>query len=311
MMVVYRVANLTKVYKKSDQKANDDLTLDIHEGEIFGLLGPNGAGKSTLVNQLAGLVRPTTGSIELYGIDIVKHPQIIPNYVAIQPQQSIVLNDLYPEEALLYTAQLRGLSASAARQQTADLLEELGLDDLRKKRIRRLSGGQRRLVNLAVTFMGDLPIQIFDEPTNDLDPVVRRLVWEKLLERNRRGTTIILVTHNVLEAERVIQRVGLINHGRLLVLGNLGTLKARVDQRIRLELLFKDDVGGFRGLLETLGETQVLTNQHLTVLCHRDVARHAIDQVLGQIGLERLNDFRILTPSLEDVYVQLGGSKLE
>ena len=307
MAIVYRVEGLTKTYKGADRPANDRLTLDIEEGEIFGLLGPNGAGKSTLVNQLAGLVRPSAGAIRLYGLDVVRRPELIADYVALQPQQSAALLDLYPEEALLYTAQLRRVPPAAARRQAAALLEELGLDRLGKKRLRQLSGGQQRLVKLAVAFVGDRPVQIFGEPTNDLDPAVRRLVWDKLLALNRAGTTIVLVTHNVLEAERVVQRVGILNHGRLLALGTPGALKARVDRRVRLELLFAADGAGHGALLASLGEARALTGRHWTVLCQRDAARAAIDRVLAEVGLERLDDFRILTPSLEDVYLQLGG----
>lgn len=307
MPSVYHVEHLTKIYKGSDRKANDDLSFTIEEGEIFGLLGPNGAGKSTLVNQMAGLVRPTSGTIRLYGFDVVAQPDLIADYVAIQPQHSMALWDLYPEEAIYHTARFRGLGDSAARRETEDLMAELGLDRLRKRQIRRLSGGQKKLITLAVAFVGSRPVMIFDEPTNELDPEVRRLVWDKLLAVNRRGTTILLVTHNVLEAERVIQRVGIVGQGRLMVLGTPGELKARVDQRVRLELLFKPETTPPVDRLEGLGECRSLTNQNWTVLCHRDRARSAIDEVLAEIGLDRLDDFRILTPSLEDVYLQLGG----
>jgi ABC-type multidrug transport system ATPase subunit len=307
MAAVYQIADLTKIYKGSDKKANDQLTLDIEEGEIFGLLGPNGAGKSTLVNQIAGLVRPTSGTIRLYGMDVVSNPHLIPDYVSLQAQNTQALKDLYPEEALVYTAQLQGMSPTVARRQTNALMDELGLNPLRKKTIAHLSGGQQKLVSLAVTFVGNRPVQIFDEPTNHLDPHVRRLVWEKLLTLHREGKTLIIVTHNVLEAERVLQRVGIINHGKLLALGTPGALKSRIDQRVRLELLFKPEFAHDDALLTTLGETHVLTQQHRVLLCQRNSVRQAIDAVLDAIGLDRLEDFRILTPSLEDVYLQLGG----
>jgi ABC-type multidrug transport system ATPase subunit len=309
MAVVCRIENLTKVYKNSSRKANDAISLDILEGEFFGLLGPNGAGKSTLVNQIAGLVRPTTGAITLFGMDVVRRPQAIPHYVALQPQQPVALAELYPEEALLYTAQLRGASLASARAQVRALIAELDLAALRKKRFRQLSGGQRQLVNLAVAMINDRPIQIFDEPTNNLDPSIRRLVWEKLLELNKRGITIILVTHNVLEAERVVERVAIINDGYIPALGTPGELKARIDQRVKLEVLLKVEYGSYGALLQTLGEARALTQQHWTVLCVRADLQKAVDQIVSQVGLERMDDFRILTPSLEDVYLQLGGGK--
>ncbi|MGE5674048.1 MAG: ABC transporter ATP-binding protein [Mycobacterium leprae] len=307
MPVIYQIEGLTKRYKGAAEPANDDLTFDIHEGEIFGLLGPNGAGKSTLVNQLAGLLQPTAGSIRLYGIDAGAHPGIIPDYIALQPQHTVALWDLYPQEALYHTARFRGFADPTARRMADDLMEELGLTAYRGQQIRRLSGGQKKLVTFATALIGDRPIQIFDEPTNELDPVIRRMVWEKLLERNRRGSTIILVTHNVLEAERVIQRVGIINHGRLICIGTPGELKERVDQRVRLELLFKTEPNGHAALLESLGEARSLTRQHWTVLVDRKAAQEAIDQVMTGVGLAELDDFRILTPSLEDVYLNLGG----
>jgi ABC-type multidrug transport system ATPase subunit len=309
MAIVYHIEHLTKVYRGSAKKANNRLTLSIQEGEIFGLLGPNGAGKSTLVNQIAGITRPTTGSIELFGIDVVKDPEAIPEYVALQPQHVYALFDLRPEEALLYTARLRHIPETLARKQAQALMEELGLEPLRKKLLRHLSGGQQKLVSLALAFIGDRPVQIFDEPTNELDPVVRRRIWDKLLGLHRQGKTIIIVTHNVLEAERVVQRVGIINHGQLLALGSVGDLKARIDQRVRLELLLKTEPQGtgYQNLLKSLGETRALTQQHWVVLCPRDRTHNTIDQIFEHIGMENLDDFRILTPSLEDVYLQLGG----
>jgi ABC-type multidrug transport system ATPase subunit len=309
MAVVYHIENLTKSYKNSSKKANDGISLDIFEGEIFGLLGPNGAGKSTLVNQMSGLVRPTSGHISLFGMDVVRQPQIIPHYVSLQPQQSVALADLYAEEAMLFTAQLRGASAAKARIQTRALITELDLGSLCKKRLRFLSGGQRQLVSLALAMIGDRPIQIFDEPTNSLDPSMRRLIWEKLLGLNKRGITIMLVTHNVLEAERVVSRVAIVNDGCLLSLGTPGELKKRVDQRVKLELLLKAEYSTCSAFLQTLGEAHALTQQHWTLLCPRADLQEIINQIVGQIGLEGLDDFRILTPSLEDVYLQLGGRK--
>ncbi len=309
MAVICRIENLTKKYKKSSQKANDDISLEIFEGEFFGLLGPNGAGKSTLVNQIAGLVKPTTGNISLFGMDMVKRPQIIPHYVALQPQQPVALAELYLEEALLFTAQLRGASSAKAHIQTRALIAELDLGAFCKKRFRHLSGGQRQLVNLAVAMIGNRPIQIFDEPTNNLDPSIRRLVWEKLLELNKSGTTIILVTHNVLEAERVVARVAIVNDGRLPAIGTPGELKARIDQRVKLELLLKAEYCSYGTFLQTLGDARSLTQQHWTIFCPRTDLQKVMDQIVSQVGMERMDDFRILTPSLEDVYLQLGGGK--
>jgi ABC-2 type transport system ATP-binding protein len=304
MPIIYRIQHLTKTYKGSTQKANDDLTFDIREGEIFGLLGPNGAGKSTLLGQITGLLRPSSGSVSLFGFDALARADLISHYVAVQPQRMTALAKLYPAEAIYYTGVFRGLTPADARKQTAQLVEAFELQKIKKTCLNQLSGGEQKLVAFAVTLIGNRPVQIFDEPTNELDPKIRRVVWEKLQQQNREGTTIILVTHNVLEAERVIQRVGIISHGRLMALGTLGELKARIDQRVRLELHLKDEYEHFAELLSSLGDAHLLTKLHGIVLCHRDVVQASINSVLTQIGLDQIDDFRILTPSLEDVYLE-------
>lgn len=307
MAVIFQVEALTKIYPKAKRPANDRLSFTIEQGEVFGLLGPNGAGKSTLVGQLAGLVRPTSGSIRLFDIDVIRHPEAVAEYVAIQPQNSLALWDLNAQEAIYQTGRLRGMSRTAARQQTADLIEELGMAHFASRPVRMLSGGQRRLVLLGVAFIGDRPIQIFDEPTNDLDPEARRRVWDRLTRLSRTGTTIILVTHNVLEAEQVIGRVGIVNEGRLLALGTPGVLKARVDQRVRLDLAPKGAPESVRPLLADLGEAVQRPGGRWTVYCDRAQTRGTIDRLLARLTIDGLDDFRILTPSLEDVYLELSG----
>jgi ABC-2 type transport system ATP-binding protein len=307
MSTVYAVNELTKHYPGAAAPANDRLTFQIQAGEVFGLLGPNGAGKSTLVSQLAGLVRPTSGSIHLYGIDLIRHPSLAAEYIALQPQHSLALWDLTPREAIYQTGRFRGLSAAAARTQTDELIEELRLTHVANRPVRRLSGGQRKLVLLAVAFVGDRPVQIFDEPTNELDPEARRLVWNRLTQLSRKGTTIILVTHNVLEAEQVIGRVGIVNRGRLLALGTPGELKERIDQRVRLDLQFKGEPDRFLPALAEIGELIPRPGGHWALYCDRDQTKEAINDLLTVVGLDNLDDFRILTPSLEDVYLQLSG----
>lgn len=307
MTAIFQVEALTKIYPKAKRPANDRLSFTIEQGEVFGLLGPNGAGKSTLVGQLAGLVRPTSGSIRLFDIDVIEHPEVVAEYVSIQPQNSLALWDLTAAESIYQTGRLRGMSHAAAHRQTEELIEELGMAHFANRPVRRLSGGQRRLVLLGVAFIGDRPIQIFDEPTNDLDPEARRRVWDRLTRLSRTGTTIILVTHNVLEAEQVIGRVGIVNEGRLLALGTPGELKGRIDQRIRLDLVPKGAPDSVASLLSELGEAVQRPGGRWTVYCDRAQTRATIDTLLARLTIDGLDDFRILTPSLEDVYLELSG----
>ena len=311
---VYRIENLNKVYGKgrilrTARPANQDINLDIQPGEIFGLLGSNGAGKSTLIRQMVNLVAPTSGRISLMGQDIARHPEAVTRYVAYMPQKPHALLDLTAEEAIYYTGHMRGLSRPDARQEAARLVEEWGLGDVRKKAVRHLSGGQHRLVSLAATLTGNLPVLILDEPTNELDPAFRKQVWEQLVQVNKRqGTTIILVTHNVQEAERVIQRVAVMSQARIVGLGRVSELKAQLEQEVNLELFLRPEAAeAAEQTLETMPGAQRLQPFQWKVTVERVGGEEAIHRILSLVKLERLEDFRVHTASLEDVYMKLTG----
>lgn len=309
---VYVVRDLVKTYKSGKVRANDGLSFDILPGEIFGLLGPNGAGKTTLVGQLTGLLRPDSGTLLLYGQDISRDSRLATETVAVLSQTALPLTDLTVEEALVITGHLRGLSRRDARQTAGTWIERLGLGEVRSSRLGKLSGGQWRLATIATALMGERPILVLDEPTNELDPTNRRMIWDLLLQLKREeGRTIILVTHNVLEAERVIERVGIINHGRIIALGTPGELKAQVDRRVHLEMVLAPGEERRAATIETLGEAREVKERHWVVLAPRDCMDRTVERVLHEIGLDHLDDFRILTPSLEDVYLQIGDGALE
>jgi ABC-2 type transport system ATP-binding protein len=307
---VYEVQALTKRYPGATAPANDAITLDIAAGEIFGLLGPNGAGKTTLVRQLAGLTRPSSGAIRLFGHDIVRAPGRVAEHVALQPQRPTALLDLTAREAVRHTGRLRGLGRRAADAGADAKLAALGITALGPRRIRGLSGGEQRLVSLAVTLVADYPVLILDEPTNDLDPNARRLVWDLLRTLRGDGRTIILVTHDVLEAERVIERLGLINQGRLMALGRTAELRAQIDERVRMELTLDDPARPFDVTAIGDAHAQVLSQdgERTVLLLPRDRVHAALTAVTDQLGARRLRDIRVSGPTLEDVYLQLGGS---
>jgi ABC-2 type transport system ATP-binding protein len=309
---VYEVRNLVKTYKSGKVRANDGLSFDIHEGEIFGLLGPNGAGKSTLVGQLTGLLRPDSGTLNLYGHDIGRNSRFATEVVAALTQTPLPLGDLSVLEVLRVTGHLRGLSRRDAHAEGERLIERLGLGAERDKRLGKLSGGLWRLATIAVALIGERPVLVLDEPTNELDPVNRRMIWDLLLDLKReKGRTIILVTHNVLEAERVIERVGIIDHGKVVAWGTPGQLKSLVDDRVHLELTLAEGQEEHGARIAALGSATRVTDRHWVVLAERHAVRGVMDRVLGEIGIDRLDDFRLTTPSLEDVYLQLAGESLE
>src|SRR5262245_5488350 len=222
--IAIRVDHLTRTFPGKSRKsgqiiANDDLTFTVRRGEIFGLLGPNGAGKTTLISQLLGLLRPTAGEIWVEGINVVQQPDVVKQHIGFLPQTGLAMRGVEVERALRYTGRLRGQTEADARAQSQELLHELDLRPYADRLVQKLSGGLMRLTHFAMALMGRPQVLVLDEPTNELDPQKRRLVWDVLARLNRnQGTTCVLVTHNVLEAEKVLQRVAVLRHGRMIAL---------------------------------------------------------------------------------------------
>ncbi len=296
-MIVYDIVDLVKRYSGQAFPANNGITCQIRQGEIFGLLGENGAGKTTLVRQMANLLRPTSGRITLYGQPLPDDPLHVPRHVGYMPQEGAALNSLTVGEALYYTAHLRGLRRAAAQQERDELLETWQIGTLRHQPIMRLSGGQKRLVQLAVTMAGDPPVLILDEPTSGLDPQRRKLVWDVLRRRHAAcGTTILFVTHDAIEAEKIIQRVGIMRGGALVAVGRPSELKRLVDRKLRLELFFPPDTPPH--LPGDLVYRQIEPGRWMALMEWAETMR-----VLNALDLEQLDDFRLYSATLEDLYL--------
>ncbi|MEJ8634407.1 ABC transporter ATP-binding protein [Streptomyces sp. NPDC006475] len=290
-------------------RATDGISLEVRGGEIFGLLGPNGAGKSTLVRQLTGLMRPDSGSVEVLGHDLVRHPERAARLVGYLGQESTALDELTVALAAETTGRLRGLTTRDARAERDSVLEELGLTALAGRPLKKLSGGQRRLACFAATLVGERPLLVLDEPTTGMDPVARRAVWAAVDRRRAvNGTTVVLVTHNVIEAETVLDRVAVLERGRVIACDTPGGLKERVAGEVRVELVWRDrapldvpEVAALRGSAQQSGRRWVLR-------LAPDEARAAVAAVTGGAAFAALDDFTLTTPSLEDVYLALGGN---
>lgn len=289
-------------------RANDGISLTVRQGEIFGLLGPNGAGKSTLVRQLTGLLRPDSGTVELLGHDIVRHPELAARLLGYLGQESTALDELTVALAAETTGRLRGLSRAAARGAAADVLTELGLEPIADRPLAKLSGGQRRLACFAATLVGERPLLVLDEPTTGMDPVARRAVWSAVDRRRaEHGTTVLLVTHNVIEAETVLDRVAVIDEGRVIACDTPGGLKALVDGDVRLDLVWRDEAPiGVPAVAELAGRAE-RTGRRWTVRTTPEQARELVAAVTTGPAFAALDDFTLATPSLEDAYLKLGG----
>ncbi|MFJ9419502.1 ABC transporter ATP-binding protein [Streptomyces sp. NPDC101227] len=289
-------------------RASDGISLDVRRGEIFGLLGPNGAGKSTLVRQLTGLLRPDSGRICVLGHDLVRHPERAARLLAYLGQESTALDELTVALAVETTGRLRGLDLRRARAERDDLIDELGLADIAARPLKKLSGGQRRLACFATVLIGERPLLVLDEPTTGMDPLARRAVWAAVDRRRaERGATVLLVTHNVLEAESVLDRVAVIDRGRVIACDTPGGLKERVAEEVRLELVWRDRPPLDVPEVAALRPAAQISGRRWTLRLPAGEARAAVSAVTTGPAFAALDDFTFATPSLEDVYLSLGG----
>ena len=305
---VYDVRGLVKTYRGSTSPANAGIDLDVLTGEVFGLLGPNGAGKSTLVRQLAGLARPDSGRVTLLGRDLGSQPAAAASYVAYLAQDEPALDELPVRLAVETTARLRGLSRRQAAPATAALLDELDLSPLADRPLARLSGGQRRLACVAAALAANRPVLLLDEPTTGLDPVARRSVWAAIDRRRaEQGTTVVLVTHNVIEAETVLDRVAILDHGRVIACDTPGRLKAQVSDEVRLDLVWRHRPPASDPTVAALAPRARVDGLRWSLRLDAASAREALGRLMTGATLEAIDDFTLATPTLEDVYLALGG----
>ena len=238
---------LTKVFAKP---AVDHLSLTVRAGELYALLGPNGAGKTTTLRMVAGLLKPTSGAIRVFGVDALANPAAAKQQIAWAPDEPMLYDRLTPLEYLDFVAGLWGVPPEQGRAQAESLLKFLGLWDQRDQRCEAFSRGMKQKTALAGALIHDPKLLILDEPLTGLDAAVARQVKDLLQERVRNGATVILTTHILEVAERIADRIGIIQNGRLLAEGTLAELRERAGERDgTLEDVF----------LELTGELEQLT----------------------------------------------------
>src|SRR5882762_623147 len=227
------VCDLVKHYNDGTE-ANRGITLDVRRGEVVAILGPNGAGKTTFLRQITTELRPTAGSVNVFGVDAVAEPDSAKRIMGITPQEAGLFEALTVREHFEFFARFKNLTKSKARQAAHDVITELGLVAETNKRVGALSGGQRRRILIGLALLGQAPLLVLDEPTTGLDPSSRRAVWGVIRRAVSQGATVILSTHYMEEAESLSDRIAIIAEGRLLAFGTLDELLARLDRSYRL-----------------------------------------------------------------------------
>jgi ABC-2 type transport system ATP-binding protein len=210
------IENLRKEYQ--DVVAIEDLNLRVPRGELFGLLGPNGAGKSTTINILCGIVKPSRGKVLVGEKDVQKDPDQVKALIGVCPQEPAVFTFLTGRENIELFGALAGMSKDVIQRRTDSLLEMIGLVEGASRLTRKYSGGMIRRISLVMSLIQDPEIAFLDEPTAAMDPQSRRAVWDFIKDLKARGKTIILTTHYIEEAQALCDRVGIIDHGKLIAL---------------------------------------------------------------------------------------------
>jgi len=219
------IENLTKRF--GDITAVDGLSLEVEKGELFGLLGPNGAGKTTTINVLCGLLEPTSGSANVGGYDVHKEPEKVKEMIGVCPQDTAVFSYLTGRENVELFGNLHAMPKEKLNKNVDELLKRMSLLEDAKRRVGKYSGGMRRRISLIMALVHDPEIAFLDEPTVGMDPQSRHAVWDFIRELKKKNKSVILTTQYMEEAEELCDRVGIIDHGKLIALGSPKQLKEK------------------------------------------------------------------------------------
>jgi len=302
------------VRKFGELTAVDDVSFDIQEGEIFSLLGPNGAGKTTTISMLSTLLAPTSGDALINGFSIKGDSMQVRKYIGIVPQEIALYDELSALENLNYWGKLYDLSGQELSHRVSEVLEQIGLSDRAKDRLKTYSGGMKRRVNIAAGLLHKPKLLFMDEPTVGIDPQSRRMILDMVKDLNQQGMAILYTTHYMEEAQELSNRVGIIDHGKLIAVGTQEELTQQVGETDSIHILTDptDDLqsiasklNGFDGIIRVLVEEtglNLITNDAETNLA-------PIINQASQAGA-RIKSIEIVEPNLETVFLHLTGRAL-
>ena len=309
---ILEVQNLVKNY--GDFRAVKGVTFNIQEGEIFSLLGPNGAGKTTTISMLSTLYTPTSGDAIIGGYSITKDPMAVRGVIGIVPQDLALYEDLTARENLIFWGQMYNLSGKALTTRVDEVLEQIGLTDKAKDRVKTYSGGMKRRVNIGVGLLHKPRLLFMDEPTVGIDPQSRRAILDTVKDLNKQGMTLLYTTHYMEEAQELSDRVGIIDHGELIAIGTQKELTQQVGQAETLILHIgeNDDSDALAASLKGIqGVQQAEGVEHeVSIVCSEaeDVLAAVVTKA-NERGI-KIRSIDIREPNLEAVFLHLTGRAL-
>ena len=294
-----------------DVKAVDGVDLQVHDGEIFGFLGPNGAGKSTVIRMLTTLLKPTSGHARVAGYDVVTEANDVRRNIGVALQDAAIDPLMTGNELLRLQAVLYGLPVAQVQPRADELLERVGLTGAADRRVGTYSGGMRRRLDLALSLVHQPTVLFLDEPTTGLDPMSRITLWEEVRRLNNEGTTVLLTTQYLEEADQLADRVAIIDHGKIVKEGTPTALKAAVGAPTLLISVAAAEALTARDTLARFGEMRTTAEGTLGVGLQGGAgAVTDVVRALDEAGV-RVQHLELNEPSLDDVFAESTGYRLE
>ncbi|TFF97267.1 MAG: ATP-binding cassette domain-containing protein [Promethearchaeota archaeon] len=314
-IIAFEVKDLKKHFE--DVKAVDGISFKVYQGECFGFLGPNGAGKTTTINVLSCYMKQTSGTAKVAGFDVLKETGEVKKHIGMCPQENIFYEELSPIENLMFFGKMYDVDSKELSERANDLIKKVGLEDKRKTRAEKLSGGMKRRLNLIIGLVHDPDILFLDEPTAGLDPQSRRMIWDYIFELKERQKTIFLTTHYMDEADVLSDRLAIIDYGKIIAKGTPEHLK---------ETIGKGDVLSFKieGSIDKIKDTTVELNTLDYVIDATFDDENLATRITAMDGIGKIGDFishfhekglkildvEVQRNSLENVFLTLTGRSL-
>ncbi len=321
MEAIIEVNELFKTFGKGNDRveAVRGISLQIYEGEIFGFLGPNGAGKTTSLKMMVGLLKPDSGVVKILGVNPNTNGKEIKRKLGIIPQTPTFYEDLTVQENLEFIAKIYDMPILQARKRIDQLITQVGLKKKKKALTKTLSGGQKRRLNLILALVHDPQIILCDEPTPGLDPQSRMIVWDFIKKLPTEGKTVILTTHYMEEADRLSNRIAIIDYGKILVLDSPNQLKASVGKGDIVEISLKGEEPNLENIMTVLKdpisnlaiEDVFYLNENLVIRARDLIPKlNRILSLIEKMGTTEIGNLSIRGTTLEDVFIHLTGRSL-
>ncbi len=291
-----------------DHRAVDGVDLKVQTGSIYGVLGPNGAGKTTTIRMLSTLLRPDAGSAKIFGYDVARDSQIVRQLIGVTGQYASVDESLSATENLIIFSRLLGLSRQEAKRKANDLLEEFGLMEAAKRPLKNFSGGMRRRLDLAASLIAQPPLIFLDEPTTGLDPRTRNQMWDTIRRLVKSGSTVLLTTQYLQEADELADRIAVIDQGSVVAEGTVNELKESIGtSSLHLSIQHNQDTQNARMIVEQVLNVQsAVSPEGRMIMAPMATADRVTDLLIAlrEAGIN-LAELSVQKPSLDEVFLTL------